>query len=69
MDGGAVGFVVRRLEDQRYLELLTNSFVMTGTIQCKVEILQNIHAAQQNERMIIRKCNLIEVNFLARHLF
>ena len=44
MDGGAIGFVVGGFEHQGNAKAFTRIFVMTGAVQCEVQVLQNIHS-------------------------
>ena len=53
MNRGAVGLVVGGLENQGNAEPLADILVMSGTAQGEIEILQNIHTAQQYERPVV----------------
>ena len=68
MNGGAVGFVVRRLEHQWDVQPSADVFVVAGATQGKVEIFENVHAAQQGEGAIVRESDVAQLD-LMRHGF
>ena len=68
MNRGSVRFVVRRLEHQGDPQPFAHLFVVPRATEGEVEILQHIHAAQQDERPIVGEADAVELDLTRCHL-
>ena len=57
MNGGAVGFVVRRLKHRRDVQHCADDFVVIGATKGTVVIFENIYAPLHKNGIVVSKSN------------
>ena len=66
VDGRPIGFVVRGFKHQGNAQAFTDSFVVASAVEGEVQVLQDIHASQEDKGLVVRERDVSEL-YLSGH--
>jgi hypothetical protein len=66
VDGRPIRFVVRGFKHQGNAQAFTDGFVVASAVQGEVQVLQDIHASQEDKGLVVRERDISEL-YLSGH--
>jgi hypothetical protein len=66
VDGRPIGFVVRGFKHQGNTKAFTDSFEVASAVEGEVQVLQDIHASQEDKGLVVRERDVSEL-YLSGH--